>query len=64
MLEPQVGYVVRLRFRPASGGPATSITWEAVVEDGAVVTGKLTLHASVADDEVTSWAVVTVDRTP
>ena len=61
MLEAQLGYVVRLWFRPASGGPTTSVAWEAVVEDGGVVSGKLVLHAAVAEDEVTSWAVLTVD---
>jgi hypothetical protein len=64
MLEGQVGYVVRLRFRPAPGEPSTTVAWEAVTEDGDVVTGKLVLHAAVTEGEVLSWAVLTVDQAP
>jgi hypothetical protein len=64
MLEPQFGYLVRVRFRPTPHGPSTTVAWAAVTEDGAVVSGTLTLRAAVAEDEVTSWAVLTVDPTP
>jgi hypothetical protein len=61
MLEGQLGYIIRLRLRATPVGPTTSIPWEAIAEDGAVVTGKLVLHAAVAEDGVVSWALVTVD---
>jgi len=64
MLEPQFGYLVKLRFRPSPGGPSTTVAWDGVNEDGNVVTGKLVLHAAVDEGEVMSWAVVTVDKTP
>jgi hypothetical protein len=64
MLEAQLGGVMRLRFRPVPAGPATTAAWEAVTEDGAIVTGQLVLHAAITESEVMSWAVVSVDRTP
>jgi hypothetical protein len=64
MLEPQFGYMVRLRFRPAPSGPTTSIAWDAVTENGDVVTGTLVLHAAATEAEVLSWAVLTVDQVP
>lgn len=38
------------------------MAWEALNENAEVVTGKLVLHAAVAESEVVSWAEVTVDR--
>ncbi len=61
MLEAQLGYMVRLRFRPIAAGSSTTTAWEAVAADGAIVTGQLVLHAAITESEVTSWAVVTVD---
>lgn len=64
-LEPRVGYLVMLRFRPSLGSPTPpTVAWEGIKVDGEVVTGKLVLHTEVAEDHVASWAEVTVDRHP
>ncbi len=55
MLEAQFGYIVRLRFQASPGGEATSVGWVAVNENGDAISGKLVIHAAVADDEVMSW---------
>jgi hypothetical protein len=62
MLEPQIGFVVRLRFHPASDGPPPTIALEAVTENGEVATGKLVLHAAIAEDEIVTWAELTLDQ--
>jgi hypothetical protein len=62
MLEPQLGVLVKLRFRPAITGTPNTIAWEALDENANVISGKLVLHAGVTDDEVISWAEVTVDE--
>jgi hypothetical protein len=62
MLEPQLGILVKLRFRPAITGTPNTIAWEALDENANVISGKLVLHTGVADDEVISWAEVFVDE--
>jgi hypothetical protein len=64
MLEPQLGALAKLRFRPAITGTPNTIGGEAITESANIVSGKLVLHAAVADDEVISWAdfVVEEDR--
>lgn len=61
MLAPPLGFIPKLVFHRPVDVPANVIAWEALTEDANVVTGKLVLHAAVAEDEVTSWAEVTVD---
>jgi len=56
MLEPSLGFLVRLRFRPALDGPPTTIAWEGLDANGDVVSGRLVLHAGVSESEVISWA--------
>ena len=62
-LEPEVGYLRKLRFRPPDGLP-TTVAWEGVKVDGEVVTGKIVLRTAIAEDGVTSWGEVMVDREP
>jgi hypothetical protein len=62
MLEPQLGALVMLRFRPAITGTPNTIAWESLDENANIVSGKLELHAAVSDDEIVSWAEVTVDE--
>jgi len=62
MLEPSIGKLVRLRFRPALTGMPNTISWEALDENANIISGKLVLHAAVAEDEIVSWAEVTVDE--
>jgi hypothetical protein len=62
MIEPQVGYLMKLRFRPSLVGTPTTVGWEGVKVDGELVTGKLVLHALVSEGEVRSWGEVVVDR--
>jgi hypothetical protein len=61
MLEPQVGKLVKLRFRRSLAVDPNGVEWEALNETASVVTGKLVLHAALDEDEVISWAEVTVD---
>ncbi len=61
MLEPTTGPLVRLRFRPSLSGSPNTISWEALDENANVVSGKLVLHAAVSENEVVSWAEVTID---
>jgi hypothetical protein len=62
LLEPKVGYLVRLRFRAVPGGPPSTVAWEAVAENGKLVTGRLALGTTVAENEVAAWGEVTVDH--
>jgi hypothetical protein len=62
MLEPVTGVIVKLRFRASLTGTPNTIAWEALDENANVISGKVVLHAAVADDEVISWAEVTVDE--
>ena len=61
MLEPSIGKLVKLRFRPAIIGTPNTIAWESLDENANVVTGMLVLHAAVSDEEIVSWAEVVVD---
>ena len=62
MLEPSIGKLVNLRFRPAIIGTPNTFAWESLDENANIVSGKLELHAAVSDEEIVSWAEVTVDR--
>ncbi len=54
---------MKLRFRPAPAGPQpTTVTWEATTARAEILTWTLVLHAAVDQDEVTTWAVLTVDQ--
>lgn len=64
LLEDQVGFIVRLRFRPTPNGPSTTVALEALTESGEVVTGTLVLHAAATESEITTWAVLTVNPRP
>jgi hypothetical protein len=61
-LEPQLGLLVKLRFRPSLTATPNTVAWEALNERAEVVTGKLVLHAALAESEVASWAEVMVAR--
>jgi hypothetical protein len=62
LLEPQVGKLVKLRFRRSMEIDPNGVEWEALTEDAKLVSGRLVLHAAVAEDEVVSWAEVVVDE--
>jgi hypothetical protein len=60
MLEPIVGSLARMLFHRPSAS-AREVGWAAVTPDGGVVSGMLVLHTTVTDDEVRSWAELTID---
>ena len=62
MVEPATGWLRNFTFLATEAGSPTTIRWEGVGEDDELVTGKLVLHATVGEDEVTCWAEVVVDR--
>jgi|SRR5580658_7427798 hypothetical protein len=62
MLEPQLGKLVKLRFRRSLAVDPNGVEREALDETASVVTGKLVLHAAVNEHEVVSWAEVVVDE--
>jgi hypothetical protein len=62
MLEPQLGVLVKLRFRRSLKIDPNGVEWEAITENANIISGKLVLRAAVAESEVISWAEVTVDE--
>jgi hypothetical protein len=64
MLEPQVGRLKWLAFRPPVAGSPVTIRWEALAERAELVAGTLTLRSEVSDHQVTTWAEVEVDPEP
>ena len=64
MLEPTLGLVTKLKFRPSLTGPSTTVVWAAVDTAEKSVSGRLVIHAGVRDSEVVTWAEVIVDTIP
>jgi len=62
MLARSTGPLVTLRFRPSLTGLPNVIAWEALNDSVDIVTGKLVLHAAVAQAEIVTWAEVSVDQ--
>jgi len=62
MLGPEVGALVRLRFRPSLTGAPNTVAWEGLNERANIVSGKLLLRAAVSESEVASWAEITIDH--
>jgi hypothetical protein len=60
LLEPTYGAITKLRFSPIAGSSNTA-TFEAVGASGAIISGRVVLHAAVTDECVTSWAEVIVE---
>jgi hypothetical protein len=60
-LEPTLGLLWTLQFRPSSEGSPATVVWEAATRDGARVTGTLILRPAVTPKAVEMWAEVTVD---
>ena len=56
--------LLTVRFRPAMGDGFGVVAWEGIDAEGELVSGKVFLRVVVRDDEVVSWAEVTVDRHP
>ena len=48
ILEPQLGVIARLRFRPSLKIDPNGVEWEGLDENANVVAGRLILHAAVA----------------
>lgn len=63
LLRPTVGNLVKLRFGPALTGLPNTVAFEAVRDDGAIIEGRVILHAAVDDDAIFSWGEVVVDGT-
>jgi hypothetical protein len=61
-LEPIVGQLITLAFRPSLTGLPTAISWEAVHVNMTVMTGRVLLHAAVRETEIVRWAEVTVEH--
>jgi hypothetical protein len=57
-----VGEDVGARYRRSLKIDPNGVEWEALSDEGRVVTGKLVLHAAVGETEVVSWAEVVVDE--
>ena len=62
MLEPTVGFVTGLRFRPAITGTPNTVSWEALGPEGEVVSGRLLIHAGVSESEIVTWAEVMISE--
>jgi len=62
MLEPSTGKLLKLQFRRSLKIDPNGVEWESLDENANIVSGKLELHAAVADDEIVSWAEVRVDE--
>jgi hypothetical protein len=63
MLRPQLGMLLKLRFRRSLVVDPNGVEWEALDEYANVVSGRLILHAAVSESTVGSWAELTVDAT-
>lgn len=61
MLRPHLGFIMKLRFRPSVKIDPNGVEFEALTENAEVVSGRLVLHAAVAEDRIVSWAEVIVD---
>jgi hypothetical protein len=61
-LEPHLGLLVKLRFRPSLTGTPNTVAGEALDEDANIRSGRVVLHAAVSESAVTSCAEVVVDR--
>jgi hypothetical protein len=62
MLEPELGVLVGLRFRRSLEVDPNGIEWEGLDEEGNLVSGRLTLHASLSETEVVTWGEVIIHR--
>jgi hypothetical protein len=60
LLEPTYGAIAKLRFMSVVGS-ANTATFEALATSGTIITGRVVVHAAVADECVTSWAEVIVE---
>jgi len=60
-LEPDVGLLTQLTFGRSPTDPAT-VTWEAVTEEGQVISGTFLVHTTVAEDQLSVWAEAVADR--
>jgi hypothetical protein len=61
MLEPELGLLRRLAFGRSPSDPAT-VTWEALTSDGQVLAGRFVVHTTVAENAISIWAEVVIDR--
>jgi len=61
-LELDMGRLTRLRFRATLTLDPNGVEWEAVHINTNVISGRLVLHAAVAEDEVVSWAEVIIEH--
>ena len=62
MLKPTTGPLVKLRFRASIVIDPNGVEFESLDENANIISGRLVLHAAVAEDEVVSWAEVIVDE--
>jgi len=61
LLEPRLGLLVNMRLRPSLEGAPTTVTWEALDQEGEVVSGSVVLHAGLYETRIAVWAELLVD---
>jgi hypothetical protein len=61
LLRPHLGELKNFTFRKSIAGHKNKVSWEALDEEGNLITGKLVLHAAVAESKVVSWAEIEID---
>lgn len=60
LLEDRLGTLLNVRFRPTPSGTSNSVRWEALDDQGEIVTGQLVLHAGLRDNRVVVWAEIVI----
>ncbi|GAG20056.1 unnamed protein product, partial [marine sediment metagenome] len=56
LLEPRIGRILTMRLRPAPSGEPNVVLWEALNERAEVVTGRVVLHVTLDEMQITVWA--------
>jgi hypothetical protein len=62
LLEPQIGKLMKLRFRPSLEIDPNGVEWEGLDGNANIVSGKIVLHAAISETEIVSWGEVIVDH--
>lgn len=60
LLEDRLGALLKVRFRSSRSGTPNMVAWEALDEQGQLVTGQLVLHAGAREDQVIGWAEIVI----
>jgi hypothetical protein len=62
LLEPAVGKLMKLRFRPSLEIEPNGVEWDGLDGNANIVSGKIVLHAAISETEIVSWGEVIVDH--